>query len=139
MLDDIDWKICNTQGEMYRCMAKQGYSIKDFSDIYLSSEWCERNFDTVYSWYQMNDADFNLDYFLDECERQPTKVTGDYFDEDVAFWIGWTYRQLYLELKIPSREIVKHVSFEDMAMWYDGLHTVDPDVAFDIIRESKFR
>lgn len=59
-----------------------------------------------------------------------------FFDPDVVQWIGFTYRMLYIETKIPSAELCNIVSFDAMCGYYPGLHTLDEEMAIDIICEN---
>ena len=134
-ITDVDYIICRNQGNIYKQMAKDGYDVKEFSDLYLHSEFCERAFDTIYSRFQMADRLECLDFILPEIAPVPKNKDG-YFDEDVAYWIGFFYRQLYVETKVPSKELADLISFETMCRYYPGLHTVDEEMAIDIVCEN---
>ena len=47
------------------------------------------------------------------------------------------YRQLYIETEIPSAELVEKADFATMCRYYPGLHTIDEEMATDIICENK--
>ena len=131
----VHYEISNTQGEMYKRMAQLGYDIEDFSDVYLQSEFCKRAFDTDWSYYQLLSGRECLDALFYDTPMTKKRESG-YFDEDVAYWIGFTYRLLYIETKVPSSELVNIVTFESMCKYYPGLHTIDEEQAIDIICED---
>ena len=114
-----DFYICETQGDIYVYMAKKGYDMNIFSDNYLKSDFCRREFDTEYSRYQdelPNEcADFYMPEISDKLVRYPF---GCCFDLEEAEWIGFAYRQLYLETGIYSSELADIVPFEEMREYY---------------------
>lgn len=107
--------------------------MEDFSKKYLASGFCSKAMDTLYSRYQMDDPEEILDHL--QKEFQLKEADGKYLDPDAAFWIGWTYRQMYFRTGKKSAELNQLVSFEQMAMWYPGLHTIDEEMAADLIEE----
>lgn len=131
----VHYEISNTQGEMYRRMAHLGYDMEDFSNAYLKSDFCKRAFDTDWSYYQLLGGRECLEaLFLDIPITK--KNSFDYFNEDVAYWIGFTYRLLYIETKIPSSELMQIITFDSMCKYYPGLHTIDEEQAIDLICED---
>ena len=97
----VHYEICKTQAEMYREMAYRGYDIEDFSNVYLKSDFCKNSFDTDWSYYQLLGCRECLEALFIDVPVTKKNPQG-YFDLDVAYWIGFTYRLLYIETKIPS-------------------------------------
>ena len=48
---EINYDICEKQGEIYEYMASLGYDIKQFSNLFLSSDFCNDCFDKCWSLY----------------------------------------------------------------------------------------
>lgn len=137
-MTDLQHRICETQAELFEYVAKEGYDLKIFAEEYLSSSFCRRAFDTTYSRFLLEDEQGCLDFILPEIGDKLTKYEDNtVYDPAAASWIGFTYRQLYYETGIMSEELIKKVSFEAMERYYPGLHTVDEDMAFDIIAKDK--
>lgn len=133
----INHSICETQGRIYEYMSGQGYDMEDFSDRYLSSSFCGRAMDTIYSRFQIEDERESADFYMPEIGHLLKKYTpAAYFDGDVAYWIGFTYRQLYIETGTPSSQICLLIPFQAMCRSYPGLHTVEQNMATDILCES---
>lgn len=103
----IDYDICECQGEIYREAAKAGYDIGSFSDAYLKSEFYGTSFDTVWSRFQVLGGFECLEAVL--MEVSPSKIEDENveFDRDVAYWMGYIYRQLYLTTGIKSAELAE--------------------------------
>ncbi len=132
-LTNVEYIICRNQGELYRYIARHGYDLKAFSDAYLTSDFCRRAFDTTYSRFQFADEEECLDFIWPEIGEVPSLPDGQCFEPDVAFWIGFVYRQLYIKTGVCSRELLRKLPFEKMCGYYPGLHTIDEDMAIDII------
>lgn len=161
MVDGIDYKICQTQGRIYELIADNGYDVPLFSSLFLQSDFCRRSFDTIYSRFQLADELECMDFIIPEIQDRfpgiksnpiytdggahiaddvPIEYFRKYpdtcFSPDVAYWIGFTYRQLYIETGTYSSELAERLSFGAMCRYYPGLHTVDEDMATDIICEN---
>lgn len=130
-----DYIICQRQGDIYKDMAEQGTDMEWFSNAYLKSDFCKRAFDTIWSRFQWADSRESLDFIIPEISPVKENKQG-FFNPDVAQWIGLTYRMLYIETKIPSAELCDIVSFDAMCGYYPGLHTLDEEMAIDMICED---
>lgn len=132
--NDMESRISETQGEIYEMMANKGYNMEIFSNAFLNSSFCERAFDTTYSRFQLADAEESADFYLPEIESSLIFMEKDFqFSGETAYWIGYIYRLLYFKTGLPSKEIIKKLSFEDMCNCYPGLHTVDDDYILEIL------
>ena len=110
----VELDICRNQGKIYRKVARDGYDMAIFSEEYLKSDFCRRSFDTVYSRYQYADELECLDFILPEIGEKMVKYPNQFFDEDVADWIGYMYRLLYYDTKTQSRILADQVPFSLM-------------------------
>lgn len=138
-IDGVGWEICKTQGDLYEYAANEGYDMEVFSNAFLASDFCKRAFDTIYSRFQYGEP-WDIMYFL--LKENPEafskyKKENTVFQGDVAYWIGSTYRQLYLITGIESIILKETVSFGAMCRYYPGLHTVDEEMALEIIIKDK--
>ena len=135
----INYDICYTQQRIYKYMCQQGYDMKTFSDAYLQSDFCRRAMDTNYSRFQLETALECADFYMPEIEDKLKKLPdGEKFDLDIAEWIGFTYRQLYIVSKKPSSILADAIPFETMVHYYPGMHTIDEDKAAEIILHNAF-
>lgn len=130
-----DYTICERQGKLYQKIAHDGCDMEWFSNAYLNSRFCKGYMDTLWSRLQWAHTQEVLDHLLPEISPVKKNEQG-FFDEDVAYWIGFTYRMLYIETQVPSAELIKKVPFEMMCRYYPGLHTVAEEMAIDIICED---
>ncbi|MBR3721577.1 MAG: hypothetical protein IKN12_02335 [Selenomonadaceae bacterium] len=140
MIQDIEKRIediiCETQGEIFKCANEMKLDMDIFVPKYMKSRFCEKNMDTIYSYYQMIDGEISLYYILQEIEVPILKEAK--YNSVVMDWIGFIYRRIYYAAKKNSKEIIEKAPFNAMLIYYPGLHTVDEDMAVDIIIEDKF-
>ncbi len=135
MLTKMQRIICETQGKIFRCANEQGFDMEKFVPQYMQSRFCERSMDTPYSPFQMADPEECLDFILPEINI--SKLPKPKYRADVLDWIGYMYRYLYFALNKSSREIGDKVSFLSMLTYYPGFHTIDEDMAVEIINKDK--
>ena len=136
MLDKVQDIICETQGDIFRLANEMKLDMDVFVPAYMKSRFCEKSMDTIYSPFQMADAEECMDFILPEIDVP--KLDDIKYDSSILEWIGYTYRHLYFALEKSSKEIIEKVPFLSMLIYYPGLHTVDEDMAIDIINEDKF-
>ena len=136
MLTQMQDIICETQGDIFRCANEMKYDMESFVPAYMTSEFCKRHMDGIYSYFQMADGEECLDYITNEINVP--KLNKVIYPSSIMAWIGFTYRQLAIELKKPSCEIIKKVPFYSMVAYYPGLHTIDEEMSIEIITENKF-
>lgn len=74
-----------------------------------------------------------LEFLEKDCPVVPDILQKDRISRDVAGWMGFTYRQLQIETGMQSRDIAEIISAHDMLICYPGLHTVDEDMAAEIL------
>lgn len=135
----VDYDICKTQQRIYEYMASEGYDMKSFSNAYLASDFCRRAMDTVYSRFQLETPYECADFYMPEIESQLIKLTpGTIYSPDIAGWIGFTYRQIYIETGTSSSALSKLIPFDVMQNYYPGMHTIDEEEAAQIIIENAF-
>ena len=131
---DVERMICKSQGLIFEEAANRGYDIISFTKAYMSSKFCAQYFDTLWSYYQSLDCKTNIDILLFEVESNVQKLSGDgVFAADIAFWIGYIYRQLYIGTGTNSAELCMIVPAEKLVLMYPGLHTISEDMAFEQI------
>ena len=121
--------ICRTVGSFYEQAAMDGCNIKTFSDRYLESKFCRNRMECEYSSFWREDALTCLEFIYPEIgfpESIPNnKDKNIVFDPDVAYWIGYTYYQLYCETGIHGNILKEKVPFDKLILNYEAHHTLD--------------
>lgn len=137
----INKEICKTSGKIYVELIKDGYNPKSISDEFLKSDFCRREFDTIYSIFQLDD-DASIYYFLKECKNKLIKEHNKTYQIlDIIYWIGFMYRYIYIQTGIASSEICDIIPYEEMNNYI--MQTMYPyeeyseDEIFDMIDKDK--
>ena len=138
MLSEVEEIICETQGRIYEYIANHNMDVPSFSREYLCSDFCKRAMDTTYSRFQWEEEGQCLSFILPEITAKETETP---VPPEEAFWIGFTYRQMYIETGIPSRMLCREIPFEDMRQMYPGMHTITDEnlVAIKIAENHGWR
>ena len=135
MKDLVKEGICMTQGDIYEMAARKKYDMKQFSDIYMKSDFCNREMDAV-------DSRFHVEHprrCLSELFRrspEPDQGNTEPFPEDEAYWIGDMYRRIAIDKKIKSRELVDLIPFSMMRAAYPGMHTISDEDAVERLTKN---
>ena len=138
MLDKMSYRICETQAELYEYAAIHGFAFPRFSDDYLASGLCKRSMDSTYSRLQLQCPEEILDFLLPECTSliENEVAEADRLDGGVAYWIGFTYRQMAFETGFSSKQLLDIYSFDKMLAMYPGMHTQDPEYVSEVLLEG---
>lgn len=129
--------ICNQQKELYEYAHKNKADIRAFSNAFLSSKFCNSSLDKPYSVDQFADIMNWLEFLeMENCYVKPDVLKSDEFSYNTAGWIGFTYRHLHFYTGLYGRDLVERVPFDRLAISYPGLHTVDEEMAVEIISQD---
>ena len=113
------YDICAGQRRIYQLAYKKNLSMKEFSDLYLRSDFCRREFDAEWSRFHLETAEESMDFILPETGGSLKEVTAQDIDIDLAGYVGFMYRYLFLITPYSSAELADRVSFEDIANTVD--------------------
>lgn len=132
----VERVIANRQKSLYEYAQSRHADIEKFSDDFMSSRFCNKNIDPPYSVDQFNDIEDWIDFMAPECVIKPDLLQINEVPASIAGWLGFTYRHIHFVTGLPSIEIAKKVPVDKLILSYPGLHTIDEDMAIDIIREN---
>ena len=127
---------CKNQQEFFELMSKKCMDMYTFIPDFLQSDFCNRELDADYSVFQCSDVEDWLDFLKKEISLTPNPLAKKKISPKVAGWLGFTYRQIQVETKMKSSEIIQKIPLQNMVQAYAGLHTVDEDMAFEIIKND---
>lgn len=113
-MNEIDTQICETQRAIYDYMSNKLYRMKDFSNAFLNSEFCRRALDTPCSRFQLEKPEVCAEFFMPEIQPGLRKF---HSPDKFAGHVGFTYRMLYILTSIPSAELCKIITYQDMRWW----------------------
>ncbi len=126
---------CERQGRLFELMAKRGLDMKDFASKYMNSEFCLDYMDGEYSRFQVG----GMNHILDELDDEflgTVPHSDNPCPPAVAEWIGYIYRRIEIDSKIPSNIIYREHPFDEMFGCYPGFHTLPISEAAEQLAES---
>lgn len=95
------------QGEFFEYALREGCDMEDFIGKFMASEFCNRELDSIYSYFQLKPAEMcvpRIENEYPEGFRKLEGIDGRFAD---VFWVGMMYRRLQWTMEVPSRELVK--------------------------------
>lgn len=111
-LSKNDQFTCMTQASLYEYVYREGYDVLAFSDLYISSDFCNREMDSVYSVFQREDPLQILDFVIPQIGELKKMEDSSIYVE--AADLGYIYRYLHFLTGLPSVEIGKRVNARSM-------------------------
>lgn len=108
--------IAETQGEIYQCAYEMGYSIEDFSNKYLRSNFCRYEMDSEYSVFQTDFGSLCMEQVLEEFKRNNISLIREE-NKNLVYspkWIGEMYRYLFFALKFYSSDLPTVIPFKTL-------------------------
>ena len=125
--------ICNQQKELYEYVQSRNIDIRQFSDEFMNSYFCNYSIDKEYSVDQFADIVNWLEFLEKEFPIIPCNTQENRVSVPAAGWIGFEYRYLHFVTGLASRTLAIKAPVDRLIIAYPGLHTVDEDMAADII------
>ena len=132
-LTQFERQLCSVQGRMFELSAQKKLSSTEFIDFYMQSRTAEF-FDLPFDRTQWLGEE-NL--LCDVIDENPNLLTGNVYDTESLFWIGYTYKYWHFLTKQKSKDIVKKCDAQMMHALYPAYHTLDPAQAIERILEAK--
>lgn len=124
--------ICEQQQDLYEYVQEIGADVFEFSDDFLNSRFCNCSIDKPYSVDQCADI-LNWLEFLEQEGVKPFTAESMQVPKKVAGWVGFTYRQIHFETGLPSKQLCAMIPIKKLVIAYPGLHTVDENMAAEIV------
>lgn len=129
-MDKIELRICKTQRKIFEYAICQGYSLKNFTELYLNSLFCEECFDVIYSRFQMETPVECMDFILEEFGD---KLIKEKSDVGTAGYVGYIYRYMYFSRNMKSKELIKIIPYSVVLKYYNLFEIEDTEYIVDQI------
>ncbi|MBR4474067.1 MAG: hypothetical protein IKS55_10565 [Oscillospiraceae bacterium] len=128
-VDSIQLKLCDIQGRLFE--RSSAYASESFIREFMNSEVAE-HLDSPYNKLQWMGEEYLLDELKDE---KVLSTTGEKYNPEVLYWIGYLYRYWACSRKEKSRKIYRRAPAKTMKRNYPAFHTFDPELAIDDLIE----
>jgi len=132
MVPSLDEIVCVSQGLVFAYANDNGYDMATFTEEFLCSDFCRREWDADSSWYQFAHATQTMKFLIKECHLKKGKT----YAHDVMYWVGYMYRLMAQTYHLPSRIVFQHISFDHMLDGFLSYHILAFTVAAKYLHED---
>ena len=132
-MDELQLKLCDIQGRLFELSAADRIPSAAFIKAFMTSETA-KELDSSYNRMQW----MGEEYLLEEVKAiSPDAVagSGEVFQKEVLYWIGYIYRYWHFYTGESSEKIVRQAPAQTMRRNYMIFHTMDPSLAIDDLKE----
>jgi hypothetical protein len=131
-MDELQLKLCDIQGRLFELSGTNNIPSAAFIRSFMTSD-VAKALDSRYNRAQW----MGEEYLLEELRsgaKEPS-ASGDVFDSDILYWIGYTYRYWHYYTGESSAKIARQAPAETMRRNYMMFHTMDPSLAIEKLKE----
>lgn len=132
-MDELQLKLCDIQGRLFELSADKNYGSAVFIKQFMTSS-IAKALDSTYNRMQCVGEEYLLEEITDASNGKITNC-GEVFSKDVLYWIGYIYRYWHYYTSEESSRIYKQAPVEVMKRNYTMLHTMNPGLAVDDLKE----
>ena len=123
ILDDIS----ETQGEIFKYVAKRHVDFELFVNNYMNSCFCNKRMDSIYDVCQLDFASENYKVIEKEFKSPVIISSIGQISDITAFNMGFIYRYVSRKYRIPSKELIQLCNYKRVLSMLnilsDGLYT----------------
>lgn len=128
-MNEIELQIVHIQARLFENASY--LPGKEFATSFMKSD-IARNLDKKYNSLQYCGEEYLLEAFMEDVGIH---TDGTRYPSEVMFWMGYIYRYWHYLTGESSREIVRQAPPELVKQTYAGLHTIDPSLAVERLKE----
>ena len=132
-MDELQLKLCDIQGRLFELSGTQEIPSEAFIKAFMTSETAKA-LDSTYNRMQWMGEEYLLEEVKDAAGDILT-VSGEIFQTDVLYWIGYLYRYWHYYTGEPSNKILRQAPIETMKRNYLMFHTMAPELAIEDLKE----
>lgn len=133
MMDGLQLKLCDIQGRLFELSGEKLLPSAAFIRTFMTSD-VAKELDSRYNRAQW----MGEEYLLEELRSNqscPLPDSGEVYQKDVLYWIGYVYRFWHYYTGEASSRIIRQAPVERMKRNFLMFHTMDPALAIEKLRE----
>ena len=132
-MNELQLKLCDIQGRLFELSTERQLGSAAFIKIFMNSETAKA-LDSTYNRMQWAGEEYLLEEVREAAGDKLTE-TGEVYERDVIYWIGYLYRFWHYYTGESSKVIYKQAPVETMKRNYLMFHTMAPEVAIEDLKE----
>lgn len=137
MLDIYELTLCDMQGKLFELSAAEGFSSEAFIKTFMQSDTAA-DLDKLFNHMQWAGQGYIINR-LKEQNGDTLDKTGDLFDNETLYWVGYLYRYWHFYTGETSKEIYKQSPAAVMRAMFLMYHTMSPEMAIDRLKDTYAR
>ncbi|MBR1691246.1 MAG: hypothetical protein IJ711_00550 [Lachnospiraceae bacterium] len=132
-MDELQLKLCDIQGRLFELSADKKIPSAAFIKEFMTSETA-KELDSRYNRMQWMGEEYLLEEVVSSA-GEALSDTGEVYQKDVLYWIGYIYRYWHYYTGESSAKILRQAPAATMNRNYMMFHTMDPVLAIEDLKE----
>ena len=131
-MDELQLKLCDIQGRLFELSGKIEIPSAAFIRAFMTSK-VAKELDSRYNRAQWMGEEYLLEEIRTDTKELPE--SGEVFQKDVLYWIGYIYRYWHYYTGEDSSKIIHQAPVDTMKRNFMMFHTMDPVLAIEKLKE----
>lgn len=132
-MDELQLKLCDIQGRLFELSGEKQLPSASFIKAFMISETA-KDLDSRYNRMQWMGEEYLLEEII-SAAGDTLSGTGEVYQKDILYWIGYLYRYWHYYTAESSAKILRQASPATMKRNYMMFHTMDPVLAIEDLKE----
>ena len=132
-MDELQLKLCDIQGRLFELSGEKKLPSTAFIKAFMTSETA-KELDSRYNRMQWMGEEYLLEEIISST-GDTFSGTGEVYQKEVMYWIGYIYRYWHYCTGESSAKIFRQAPAATMKRNYMMFHTMDPVLAIEDLKE----
>lgn len=132
-MDELQLKLCDIQGRLFELSGEKKLPSATFIKVFMTSETA-KELDSRYNRMQWMGEEYLLEEIISAADDS-LSGTGEVYQREVLYWIGYIYRYWHYYTGESSVKIIRQAPAATMMRNYMMFHTMDPVIAIENLKE----
>ena len=132
-MDELQLKLCDIQGRLFELSGEKKIPSAAFIKIFMTSETA-KELDSRYNRMQWMGEEYLLEEII-SAAGDTLSGTGEVYQREVLYWIGYIYRYWHYYTGESSAKIIRQAPAATMKRNYMMFHTMNPVLAIEDLKE----
>lgn len=132
-MDELQLKLCDIQGRLFELSGEKQLPSASFIKVFMISETA-KELDSRYNRMQWMGEEYLLEEIISSA-GDTFSGTGEIYQKDILYWIGFLYRYWHYYTGESSAKILRQAPAATMKRNYMMFHTMDPVLAIENLKE----
>ena len=132
-MDELQLKLCDIQGRLFELSGERELPSTAFIKAFMTSGTA-KELDSRYNRMQWMGEEYLLEEIISSA-GDTLSDTGEVYQKEVLYWIGYIYRYWHYYTGESSAKIIRQAPAATMKRNYMMFHTMDPVLAIENLKE----